>query len=114
MTSRIAATPVSLPLRRIAIALGWLCVFTTLALLSPGVVLTAHGEESLEAGPSCSSGEAPEASLMQLEQALDDVRARAAQLPAEGDDEIVVLNNSGYFYGPKPGLPAPDREPPSR
>jgi hypothetical protein len=114
MTSRAAVTPVNLPLRRIATALGWLCVITTLALLSPGVVLTAHGEEAPESAPSCSPGEAPEASLMELNQIVEDVRARAAQLPAQEGDGIVVLNNRGYFYGPDAGVPAPDREAPSR
>ena len=32
-------------LRRIALLLGWLSVFATLALLSPGVVATASAEE---------------------------------------------------------------------
>ncbi len=114
MTSRIATTNVNLPLRRIATALGWLCVFTTLALLSPGVVLTAQGEESPEAGPSCSPQQGPEQPVLELGQMIEQLRARAAQLPGNGDDDIVVLNNRGYFYGPDAPPPAPESQAPSR
>jgi hypothetical protein len=91
----ISGAPV---LRRIALLLGWLSVFATLALLSPGVVATANAEEAVAAGPSCPvSREADEHTVAELSQMIEGLRSQVAEEPG-GNDDVVSLNTRGYNY----------------
>lgn len=86
--------------RRLAVILGWLSLFATLALLSPGVVATANADEAPEqtAGPSCpASAEADEANVVELSQMIEGLRSDVAEGGADGDG-VVSLNTRGYNY----------------
>ena len=86
-------------LRRFAVLLGWLSLFLTLALLSPGVVATANAEEAAQqAGPSCpGTAEADERSVEQLDSMIERLRAGAAEAEDDGSG-VVSLNTRGYHY----------------
>lgn len=91
--------------------LGWLALLSTLALLSPGVTRQASGEPGAAAaatdGPGCSASEAgAERLTRQVEQHIAQLRAQAAARGDASDDEVVVLDNSGFNY--RPTLPPPD------
>lgn len=88
-------------LRRIAVLLGWLSVFATLALLSPGVVATANAEEvaTATAGPSCPiAREADEHTAAELSQMIERLRSEVAERQGDGGG-VVSLNTRGYNYG---------------
>ena len=74
--------------------LGWLSLFATLALLSPGVIATANADE-LVSGPSCPAAEeGDEHSVVGLEQMVERLRAEAAEhdgLRRRGDSEHARL-----------------------
>jgi len=100
-------------LRRIALLLGWLSVFATLALLSPGVVATANAEEvATAAGPSCPiAREADEHTAAELSQMIERLRSEVAERPGDGGG-VVSLNTRGYNYGTRVDPhPADDRDP---
>ena len=109
------ATPSAEPLvRRIATLLGWISLFATLALLSPGVVATASADEVAAAGPACQiSEENDERSALELEQMIERLRDNVAdRQPVNG---VVTLNTRGYNYArstePPPAEHAPgDRQ----
>jgi hypothetical protein len=86
-------------LRRIATLLGWISLFATLALLSPGVVATANAEESEPAaGPSCpASREGDEHTVAGLEQMIEGLRGDAAARD-DSASGVVSLNTRGYNY----------------
>ena len=85
-------------LRRIAMVLGWLSLFATLALLSPGIVATARADEPA-AGPSCPiATERAENAAVQLSQTVEQLRADLAERDG-GEGDVVVLNTRGYNYG---------------
>ena len=104
MTS-LAATPMlDSRMRRIGRLLGWISLFATLALLSPGVIATANAEEL--SGPACSAAqEGDETTVTGLEQMIDQLRAEAAE-HGDGSGDVVTLNTRGFNYvnsaGPKP------------
>ena len=106
------ATSAAEPLvRRIATLLGWISLFATLALLSPGVVATANAAESTTAGASCQAAvEDDERSALELEQMIERLRDEAAG--REAADGVVSLNTRGYNY-PRSSAPAPDERAPS-
>jgi hypothetical protein len=106
------STPSAPPvLRRIATLLGWLSLFATLALLSPGVVATASADEPVAAGPSCPiSQEADEHSARDLERMIEALRAQVADRGSK--DNVVVLNTRGYNYGTPATPAAPSAEQP--
>ncbi len=99
-------------LRRIAVLLGWLSVFATLALLSPGVVATANAEEVATAGPSCSiAREADEHTAAELSQMIERLRSEIAERQGDGGG-VVSLNTRGYNYGTRVDpLQSDDRDP---
>ena len=113
-------------LRRIALLLGWLSVFATLALLSPGVVATANAEEVAsraqraegerrpedQAGPSCPiAREADEHTAAELSQMIERLRSEVAERQGDGGG-VVSLNTRGYNYGTRVDpLQADDRDP---
>ena len=86
-------------LRRFAVLLGWLSLFLTLALLSPGVVATANAEEAAQqAGPSCPDrAEADERTVEQLDSMVERLRAETAEAEDDGSG-AVSLNTRGYNY----------------
>jgi len=100
-------------LRRIVLVLGWLSLIATLALLSPGVVATAHaGDPVQSAGPSCPIRErSDEQQVIQLERMLEQLRAQVAERQ-DGRGGVVSLNTRGYNYG-IPAVPQ-EREHPTR
>lgn len=86
--------------RRLAALLGWLSLFATLALLSPGVVATANAEEGAPetAGPSCpASAQADEVTVEELSQMIERLRSEAAEGKADAGG-VVSLNTRGYNY----------------
>jgi hypothetical protein len=88
-------------LRRIALILGWLSLVATLALLSPGVVMTANAEEAepaaAAAGPSCPIASAvDEQTSVELAQTIEHLRSEVAERPSDGG--VVSLNTHGYNY----------------
>ena len=96
MTSLAAMPVIDSRMRRIGRLLGWLSLFATLALLSPGVIATAHAEE-LASGPACPAAEeGNENTVIGLEQMLDQLRAEA---PEHADASgVVTLNTRGFNY----------------
>ena len=99
MTS-LAAMPavVDSRLRRIGRLLGWLSLFATLALLSPGVVATARADE-MASGPSCPAArEGDEHTVVELEQMIERLRAEASENGGEPGG-VVSLNTRGWNYG---------------
>ena len=94
-------------MRRIGRLLGWLCLFATLALLSPGVVATARADE-LASGPSCPAArEADEHSVVGLEQMIERLRAEASE-NGGAPGEVVTLNTRGFNYA-TPAPPPPEQ-----
>src|SRR5687767_14330151 len=87
--------------RRLVVTLGWLSLFATLALHSPGVVATANADEiaaEQAAGPSCpASAEADEANVEALSQMVERLRSDVAEGEADADG-VVSLNTRGYNY----------------
>lgn len=84
-------------LRRIALLLGWLSLLATLALLSPGIVVTANADEPT-AGPSCPvSREADEHTAAELSQMIERLRSEVAGRKGDAGD-LVSLNTRGYNY----------------
>jgi hypothetical protein len=107
-TSMLSAQPV---LRRIATLLGWLSLFATLALLSPGVVATARADEPVAAGPSCPiSRERDERTVEELSRTIEMLRAQLADRDSAGEAE--VMNTRGYNYGARATPPQAGSEPP--
>lgn len=101
------ASRVASPTHRILEILGWLALFTCLALLSPGVTLTAKAEgltASAEAGPSCGvSQDQADRTASFLEQQMEMLQAQAAaQASSSQQGDFIVLNNSGFNYRPTP------------
>jgi hypothetical protein len=96
---------------------GWLAVFATLALLSPGVRVRADEAgpvSEVPQGPTCSDHTPRPDPIASLEQAIELARQqamrRASQPGASSDDEVVMLNNRGFNYGSNglpEGAPAP-------
>ena len=86
-------------MRRIATLLGWISLFATLALLSPGIVATARADAAAApSGPSCPvSRDADEHTAAGLERMIEQLRADAAE---RGDPSggVVSLNTRGYNY----------------
>ncbi|HKA14317.1 MAG TPA: hypothetical protein VKH41_04810 [Myxococcota bacterium] len=84
-------------LRRIAVLLGWISLFATLALLSPGVVATANAEEPA-AGPSCPAArEGDEHTAADLSQTIERLRAEAAEVDGSAGG-VRPLNTRGFNY----------------
>ena len=86
---------------------GWIAVAATLALLSPGVSLSANAEAGFAStdsfygdGLSCQAGPGPEQQAVQLEQMIEVLRAQLANQAGEPGEEAIVLNNRGFNYGP--------------
>jgi hypothetical protein len=128
-------------LRRIALLLGWLSVFATLALLSPGIVATASAEEKAanraqraqvsrsepqaseghevgerrpadQAGPSCPvSREANEHTAAELSEIIERLRSEVAERQGDGGG-VVSLNTRGYNYGTRVNPLQADRRDP--
>ena len=99
-------------LRRLVTLVGWLCVFATLALLSPGVVATARADQAAgDAGPSCqAAGPSDEQMSIALAQMIERLRARADTQGGSASD-VMGLNTRGYNYGePVPAPAAFDRD----
>jgi hypothetical protein len=95
------------PMRRIGRLLGWLSLFATLALLSPGVVATARADESA-AGPSCpAAAEGDEHTVVGLEQMIEVLRAQESERGDEQGD-VVTLNTRGWNYA-TPLAPPPEQ-----
>ena len=112
MTSLTAMPMMDSRLRRIGRLLGWISLFATLALLSPGVIATAHAEE-LPAGPSCpAAAEGNENTVTGLEHMVDRLRAEAAE-HGDPSGSVVTLNTRGFNY-PNIATPAPAEPPESR
>jgi hypothetical protein len=112
-----ASTPDTSPaeplVRRIATLLGWISLFATLALLSPGVVATASADETAAAGPSCQMREQnDETSALELEQMME--RLRDAATDREPVNGVVSLNTRGYNYPRSSAPPAADAAPRDR
>jgi hypothetical protein len=95
-------------LRRIAALLGWISLFATLALLSPGVVAIANAAESEpEAGPSCPASRLDdEHGVIGLERMVEGLRADAAARD-DGSTGVVSLNTRGYNYTNASASPEP-------
>ena len=111
MTSLAAMPVLDTRMRRIGRLLGWLALFATLALLSPGVVATANAEEL--SGPSCPvAQQGDEDTVIGLEQMLDQLRAEAGQR-GEGSGDVVTLNTRGYNYV-NSAVPQPSEQPENR
>ena len=68
------------PLGWLVQVLGWLALFGSLALLSPGVVVTANAETGRASAETeeCQAGEGPEAVIADLEQAVERAARRGA------------------------------------
>jgi hypothetical protein len=87
---------------------GFLSLAGTLLLTSPGVKLVRAEDAdpppapAAAQGPSCRE-DAPPASpgIAALKARL---RQQAASQANSSDEDVVVLNNRGYNYGPPPGL----------
>jgi hypothetical protein len=100
MTSTSDPADRGLLLRRLATLAGWLSLFATLALLSPGVVATARADQATgNAGPSCQADPSGEQMSMALAQMIERLRAQA-ETGDRSDGHAVVLNTRGYNYGP--------------
>lgn len=104
MTSLAAMPVIDTRMRRIGRLLGWLSLFATLALLSPGVIATAHAEEL--SGPACPAAqEGDENTVVGIEQVMDQLRAEASER-GDASGGVVTLNTRGFNYvnsaGPKP------------
>jgi len=111
MTSSAAMPVVDSPMRRIVRLLGWLSLFATLALLSPGVVATARADE-LPAGPTCPvAREGDEHTVVGLEQMIEKLGAKAAE-SGDSSDGVVTLNTRGFNYTTR--LSPPPADPPDR
>ncbi len=98
----LSATPSADPiLRRVGRLLGWLSLFATLALLSPGVVATANADElATDSGPSCrASVQADNEMAFQLAQMVERLRSQLADGDGGSTGEIRSLNTRGYNYG---------------
>jgi hypothetical protein len=97
-------------MRRIGRMLGWLSLFGTLALLSPGVIATANAEE-LVSGPSCPAAEeGDEHTVAGLEQMVERLRAEGAE--HNGPGGVVTLNTRGFNYATP--APPPSEQPERR
>jgi hypothetical protein len=93
-------------MRRIGRLLGWLSLFATLALLSPGVVATARADE-LASGPSCAvAREGDEHTVVGLEQMIEALRAESER--GDAPDDVVTLNTRGWNYA-TPLAPPPEQ-----
>jgi len=93
-------------LRRFATLAGWLSLFATLALLSPGVVARAdQATGNAGPGPSCQADQSGEQMSMALAQMIERLRAQAETVDGS-DGHVVVLNTRGYNYGPAAPEPA--------
>jgi len=88
-----------LMLRRVGALLGWISLFATLALLSPGVVATANAEERAPAaGPACPAArDGDERSAADLSQMIERLRAEASERDS-GADDVRPLNTRGFNY----------------
>jgi hypothetical protein len=98
-------------LRRIAVLLGWISLFATIALLSPGIVATANAEEAeqatVSAGASCPiSRAADESATAELEQMIERLRSAVAEKKSAAGDGVVSLNTRGFTY--PTGVPPQD------
>ncbi len=96
-------------LRRAGAWLGWLSLFATLALLSPGVRAIARADALAgEPGPSCqaNSGDRTAAELARV---IERLRAQA-ELQGADQGGVVVLNNRGYHYAAEPAASLPEGE----
>ena len=95
-------------MRRIGRLLGWLALFATLALLSPGVVATARADESA-AGPSCPAAtEGDEHTVVGLEQMIEVLRTQESER-GDGQGDVVTLNTRGWNYA-TPLAPPPEQQ----
>jgi hypothetical protein len=93
-------SPASEPmLRRIAAVAGWLALFAALALLSPGVVLTAYAAEpESTAGPSCPlRSDGDEHTAEQLSQMIERLRGEVSERD-DASSGAVSLNTRGFNY----------------
>ena len=99
-------------IRRIGRLLGWLSLFATLALLSPGVVAKARADE-LPSGPSCPAArEGDEHTVTGLEQMVERLRAEASER-GDAPGDVVTLNTRGFNYA-TPVAPPPPEQPERR
>jgi len=106
MTSTSPPVDPGLLLRRLATLVGWLCLFATLALLSPGVVATARADQAAgNAGPSCQADPGGEEMAMVLAQMIDRLRAQAETQDGTPGG-VMGLNTRGYNYGTPAPAPA--------
>jgi len=112
MTSLAAMPVIDSRMRRIGRMLGWLALFATLALLSPGVIATANAEEL--SGPSCPAAQegGDENTVAGLEQMIDRLRAEASE-SGEASGDVVTLNTRGFNYA-TPLAPPPPEQPKRR
>jgi hypothetical protein len=107
MTSSLAMPVVDSRIRRIGRLLGWISLFATLALLSPGVVATARADD-LAAGPSCPAASAgDEHNVVELEQMIERLRAETAER-GDSQGDVVTLNTRGWNYA-TPVAPPPEQ-----
>jgi len=88
---------------------GWLAVFATLALLSPGVRVVRADEagpvSEAPQGPTCSDTSDRPDPIASLEHAIELARQQALLHGAQADEgEVVMLNNRGFNY-PSSALP---------
>lgn len=98
---------------------GWLAVFATLLLLSPGVRVRADEAgpvSEVPQGPTCSDAQKsrpdPIASLDQtIELARQQAMLQQAQSQDGDDDRPVMLNNRGFNYGSSAGAKVPPAAP---
>ena len=98
--------------RRIGRLLGWLSLFATLALLSPGVVATARADEQAS-GPSCPAArEGDEHTVTGLEQMVERLRAESTE-QGDATGDVVTLNTRGFNYT-TPLAPPPPQQPEQR
>ena len=97
--ARSSRPSADLLLRRVAALLGWISLFATLALLSPGVVATANAEEAKPAaGPSCPAArDGDERSAAALSQMIERLRAETAESDGAADG-VRTLNTRGFNY----------------
>jgi hypothetical protein len=87
---------------------GSCALLATFVLALPGVKAVRAEQDGMPLvsndGPTCSQP-APEAQLAQSSAALEVIRQQiAAQFGPGANDQIVVLNNRGYNYGPASSL----------
>ncbi len=109
MTSPSSTSSADL-LRRVGILLGWISLFATIALMSPGIVATANAEEAASAaGPACQvSADADDQTAHELSQMIERLRAATAEQPDSASD-VVSLNTRGWNYTTTLAAPPAER-----